>query len=507
MSDELIGGRYQVVDCLRTTVFCETYIARDTQLPGNPRCIVKKLQPQSNEKFILETARRLFDNEAKVLYKLGNHPQIPRLLAHLEVDEQFYLVQEFIEGKDLSQGEMMPGNCWNEAKVISFLREVLEILAFVHQRKVIHRDLKPSNLIRRVTDGKIVLIDFGAVKEITNITLTEGQGNLLTVAIGTPGYMPSEQQRGDPRLSSDIYALGMTVIQALTGFHPDQLPRDPQTGEICWRDRTRSHNTNAALANLIDQMVKNDFRERYSNVNEVLRDLENITQSKPSPSEPSSSQPKTLSKRLLLSLIASLVLGIVFLGPRIINVIRAINYYNQGNALLSDQEYEEAIAAFDQATKIKPNFALAWTNRGYALGQLKKHLEKFSSCAQATYFEPDLAIAWNCRGLARYELKQYEDALEEYNRAISVDKNFLHPWFNKGQVLIKMGRHDEAIQATQKVLQLEQDYFLAWTQMCKAKYELQQYQDAKAYCDESLRIKPDYKPTSDLLNQVNSKLQ
>ena len=505
MSDELIGGRYQVVNCLRTTVFCETYIARDTQLPGNPCCIVKKLQPQSSEKFILETARRLFDNEAKVLYKLGNHPQIPRLLAHLEVDEQFYLVQEFIEGKDLSQGEMMPGNQWNEAKVISFLREVLEILVFVHQSKVIHRDLKPSNLIRRVTDGKIVLIDFGAVKEITNITLTEGQGNLLTVAIGTPGYMPSEQQRGDPRLSSDIYALGMTVIQALTGFHPDQLPRDPQTGEICWRDRARGHNP--ALATLIDKMVKNDFRERYTNVNEVIRDLQNLNQPRPSPPRQSNSQPKTLPKRLLLSIIVSLVLGLVFLGPRIFNVIRAINYYNQGNTLLDQKKYEEALAAFDQASKIKPDFALAWTNRGYALGQLKKHLEKFSSCAQATYFEPDLAIAWNCRGLARYELKQYEEALKEYDMAISVDENFLHPWFNKGQVLIKMGRYEEAIQATQKVLQLEQDYFLAWTQMCKAKYELKQYQDAKAYCDESLRIKPDYQPTIKLLKQVNGKLQ
>ena len=89
MSDELIGGRYRVIDCLRTTGFCKTYVAEDTHLPGDPhpRCVVKKLQPQSNEDFVLETARRLFDNEAKVLYKLNNHQQIPRLLAHLEMDK------------------------------------------------------------------------------------------------------------------------------------------------------------------------------------------------------------------------------------------------------------------------------------------------------------------------------------------------------------------------------------------------------------------------------------
>jgi len=130
----------------------------------------------------------------------------------------------------------VPGKVWQEAKVKRLLIDVLKILSFVHQNNVIHRDIKPSNLIRRDRDGKIFLIDFGAVKEITNMTLSEGQGNVLTIAIGTPGYMASEQQRGDPRFNSDIYALGMTAVQAITGSHPDQLPRDRDTGEIKWRD-------------------------------------------------------------------------------------------------------------------------------------------------------------------------------------------------------------------------------------------------------------------------------
>ena len=90
MSD-LIGGRYQVTKILRETGFCDTFLAKDTQLPGHPFCVVKQLHPKSNEEFVLDTARRLFDNEAKFLYRLGNHPQIPRLLAHLEVDDQFYM--------------------------------------------------------------------------------------------------------------------------------------------------------------------------------------------------------------------------------------------------------------------------------------------------------------------------------------------------------------------------------------------------------------------------------
>ena len=509
MSDELIGGRYQVIDCLRKTGFCETYVARDIQLPSNPRCVVKKLQPQSNEKFILETARRLFDNEARVLYRLGNHPQIPRLLAHLEGENHFYLVQEFIEGQDLAQGEIVAGNRWSGKQVIAFLREVLEILAFVHQHNVIHRDIKPSNLIRRVSDGKIVLIDFGAVKEISNMTVTGGQGNLPTVAIGTPGYMAAEQQRGDPRFNSDIYALGMTVIQAMTSSHPDQLPRNQQTGEICWRDRARHCST--GLADIIDKMVRNDFRERYQNINQVLVDLQRLNK-KPNYRLNRKNQRAAkplFSRRLLWFTIVSLLSGLVLLSPRIINVIRAINYYNSGNQFLHEHKYQEAIDAFDRAVRIQPDFALAWTNRGYALGQLKQYVDKFSSCAQATYHEPEFAEAWNCRGLARYNLKQYEEALKEYNVAISVaadDQESSRAWFNKGQVLIKMGKYEEAIEATQTVLQLRPDYFLAWTQKCKALYELKQYQDAKTNCEISLKIKPDYQPTIKLLEQAKSKL-
>ncbi|MEL6440134.1 MAG: serine/threonine-protein kinase [Cyanobacteria bacterium J06621_8] len=515
MSDELIGGRYRVIESLRTTGFGQTYVAEDTHLPGDPppRCVVKKLQPQSNEEFVLETARRLFDNEAKVLYKLSDHRQIPRLLAHLEVDEEFYLVQEYIEGKDLSQAEIVPGVRWQESKVKRLLIDVLKILSFVHQNNVIHRDIKPSNLIRRDSDSKIFLIDFGAVKEITNMTLTEGQGNVLTVAIGTPGYMASEQQRGDPRFNSDIYALGVTAIQALTGYHPDQLPRDRDTGEIRWHDK--APDCSEELAYVLDKMVRNDFLQRYMNANEALEDLRNPkkedTKKSDSPEPVVVSQaptPKSSgSKRLLLFVVLPLSLGLIFLAPKIWEAARALKHYNEGNSLIEAEDYNEAIKAFDQAIVSRGDFAQAWTNRGFALGKLGKHVEKFSSCENATKVAPDFPEAWNCRGLARFDLKQYEKALEDYNRAIAVNDQFYRGWFNKGQVLLKLGQPREAINATRKVLSIKPDYFLAWTQMCRALYELEQYQDAKAHCVESLEWNRDYTPTSTLLKQVEEKLK
>ena len=514
MSDELIGGRYRIIGCLRTTGFCKTYIAEDIHLPGNPPplCVVKKLQPQSSEDFVLKTAKKMFDNEAKILYKLNGHTQIPRLLAHFKGDEEFYLVQEYIEGKDLSDSEIVPGKRWSESKVREFLLEVLKILAFVHQNNVIHRDIKPSNLIRRAWDGKIFLIDFGAVKEITNITLTQGGGNVLTVAIGTPGYMASEQKMGSPRLNSDIYALGITAIQALTGIHPDELPRDRDTMEINWHDFAPDCSDD--LAFVLDKMVRNDFLQRYRNVREVSEDLLHPYRSdevnkKGNFTAIDNRRPgiKIFSfKRLLLFAVLPLSIGLLFLTPRIWKSLQALKYYNQGNSLIEAEKYEEAISAFDVALSYRDDFAQAWSNKGFAQGKLNKHIEKFSSCQRATEVAPDFAEAWNCKGLARFDSEQYEQALEEYNKAIAVDPEFYRGWFNKGQVLLKLGRPREAEYATRRVLEIKPDYYLAWTQLCQALYELEQYQDAKAHCEESLNINKEYSPTLTLLEKVNQKL-
>lgn len=149
-----LGGRYKVLKHLGSGGYSQTYLAEDQHLPGHPLCVVKQLQPQAQDAFNLETARRLFTKEAQVLYQLGNHERIPRLFAHLEEHQEFYLVQEFIAGADLSQ-EFADGTPWAEEQVVAFLKEILQILAFVHQQGVIHRDIKPRNIMRDRNTGRL----------------------------------------------------------------------------------------------------------------------------------------------------------------------------------------------------------------------------------------------------------------------------------------------------------------------------------------------------------------
>lgn len=270
MLGKLLDGRYKIVQVLSAGGFGETYIAEDMRRIGNPRCVVKRLQPVSNDPNHLQIARRLFYSEAETLEKLGDHNQIPRPLAYFEEDAEFYLVQDFIEGHPLST-EILSGEPWTESQVIELLQDVLGILDFVHSYGVIHRDIKPDNLIRRLKDGKLVLIDFGAVKQLRSPMVTNPEQMSATVAIGTPGYMPAEQGQGKPRPNSDIYALGIIAIQALTGLYPTELPEDPNTGEIRWQHYAEISDR---LAAIINKMVRYDYRiDRYQSAGEVIQAL------------------------------------------------------------------------------------------------------------------------------------------------------------------------------------------------------------------------------------------
>ncbi|MBD2530321.1 protein kinase [Nostoc flagelliforme FACHB-838] len=282
----VLRSRYKIIQPLGSGGFGKTYLAEDLDIPTNPKpkCVVKHLKPQNQDEALLKVAKSLFNREAEILYRLDKiHNQVPKLFAHFEENGEFYLVQEFIDGHDLSK-EIIAGQPWDEAQVKKLLRDVLEILAVIHQQNIIHRDIKPQNIMRH-QDGKIVLIDFGAVKEIKCLDTNTQSQVTSSILIGTNGYMPNEQANGKPKLCSDVYAVGMLGIQALTGMAPRDLPEDPVTGEIIWRDQA---NVSDRFAEVLATMVRSHFSQRYQTAAEALQAL---TQSPPPP-PPSSPSPK-----------------------------------------------------------------------------------------------------------------------------------------------------------------------------------------------------------------------
>lgn len=266
----LVGGRYETIRELgRGGGSGRTYLAEDTYRRGRPKCVVKKIQPLSKVPAVLQKARELFQAETEVLYQLKDCDQVPKLFDHLEQGNEFFLVQELVDGHDLRQAFTL-GDRWDEKALVSLLQEILEILAIAHQHKVIHRDIKPQNLIRRWLDKKLVLIDFSGVKAIRSLTINADGEATIAHPIGTAGYMPREQADGNAQACSDIYAVGMMAIQALTGYMPSQLPHHPDTQEVEWHDLAQ---VSTDLAAILDRMVCFDPLKRYQSVAEILEAL------------------------------------------------------------------------------------------------------------------------------------------------------------------------------------------------------------------------------------------
>lgn len=462
VSGQTLSQRYYILRQLGQGGFGKTFLAQDFHVPGHPQCVVKQLKPQGNEPQILVEARRLFATEAKILYQLGTHAQIPSLLAYFEENQEFYLVQEYIEGHVLAQEITAPDYGRTEKKVIELLQEILEILEFIHQQNVIHRDVNPYNLIRRKIDGKLVLIDFGAVKQLTTQVIRGGK-TVVTIAIGTPGYFPSEQSHGHPKFSSDIYAVGIIGLQALTGYAAEKLPIHIETGEISWHHLTH---VSPEFREILDKMLRYDYRERYPSAKEALQAIKNLNNTHLKLPQNSvtnatiqlqNSQPKSSIIKVLIS---TAIIGVAAASFLSINYWLTLNnatkMLNKGNTLYQLQRYEEALQAYETSLDTNPNNPNAWQGKGDTLQALKR----------------------------------YQDALEAYDEAIQIDPNSWQTWMRRAEILEKLGRDTEAINSYEKVLNLSDDSWQAWQHLGELQIKLKQYSDAIISLDKSLKLNP-----------------
>jgi serine/threonine protein kinase len=266
-SKQLFRDRYEVLRILGKGGFGITFLARNAVIPGNPLCVIKQLCLKVSTRKSWERACQRFQQEAKTLGQLGSHSQIPMLLDYFEANGEFYLVQEYVRGSTLAR-EVRRSGTKNEAAIKQFLRELLPVLQYVHKHRVIHRDIKPHNLLRCDDDGRLVLIDFGAVKEkLTDATESSSHKTATTNFVGTIGFAPPEQFSLRPVYGSDIYAVGMTCLYMLTGKAPLEFEHDRNTGEIAWQ---KDVEISGSFAQVLTKMVKISLEERFQTTDDVM---------------------------------------------------------------------------------------------------------------------------------------------------------------------------------------------------------------------------------------------
>lgn len=471
MSLQILGSRYSIIQHLGGGGFGQTFLAHDLHLPGHPCCVVKRLQPRNTDGISLDSAWRLFNSEAEALYALGNHDQIPRLLAHFEESGQFYLAQEFVQGELLSE-EIRLGTQLTEKQTVEIIEDILSTLRIVHEHGVIHRDIKPSNLIRRQRDRKIVLIDFGAVKQISGQLTTPDVPYSMTVAIGSLGYMPNEQLAGHPCLSSDVYAVGILALQALTGLDPKRIPKDPSTSELMWRELA---SIRPELADVLDKMVRYDYRQRYADASEALAALQQATSQTHTTFIPQ----VNLTSQALEAHVA---------------------WLERADELFEQNRFHDAARCYEKVVKVQPNATTAWLKLGMALDNTEQSALAVNAYQVVTQRQPEDYLAWLKLGQVRERLGQYEAALAAYDEVLKLQPKNYWVWADRGQILEKVERIEDALSAYDRAIELKPDFQLAQInrkrllvalQRVDELYTLQHYDDAIAACDQALKENPE----------------
>jgi serine/threonine-protein kinase len=286
----ILIGRYLPLKLLGQGGFGAAFLARDRYTPAMRQCVVKQFLPSGNlSPAQLTIAQQLFEREAEVLEQLGNaHPLIPDLFAFFELtiataqagkpDKFFYLVQEYIDGQTMEEAVIQKGTLSSD-EVMAMLKEILEVLTFVHENGSIHRDIKPSNIMRH-QNGRFYLLDFGAVKQATKGTATGKSTGIYSL-----GFAPPEQMSGgEVYPSSDLYALAVTCLMLLTGKQPNELF---DSYSNTWKWRSEVPGVNRQLADAIDRMLLPTPSQRFQTAADVLTAL------KPSSSKGAARSPAT----------------------------------------------------------------------------------------------------------------------------------------------------------------------------------------------------------------------
>ncbi|MCZ8223533.1 MAG: GUN4 domain-containing protein [Microcystis sp. LE19-84.1B] len=267
-SQLLLRERYRALKLIGQGGFGKTFQAIDEDKPSKPYCVIKQFFPSAQGTGTLQKAAELFKEEAIRLDSLGRYPQIPELYAYFTAnDGRQYLVQEYIEGQNLEQ-ELKEEGVFNEAKIKHLLSEILPILEFIHSKQVIHRDIKPENIIRRKSDNKLILVDFGAAKFVSPLNRS-----MTGTIIGSAEYIAPEQGNGKAVNASDLYSLGVTCLYLLTGISPFDL-FDGGEHQWVWRQWLVNNPVSSELGNILDKLIEFGTKKRYQYASEVLQALQ-----------------------------------------------------------------------------------------------------------------------------------------------------------------------------------------------------------------------------------------
>jgi serine/threonine protein kinase/Tfp pilus assembly protein PilF len=470
----IVGKRYQILKYLGGDRGIKSYIVSLLEAETQTLYYLKILEPQSNEASALYLAADQITSELANFAKIETNSQIPEILEYFTDEKYLYLIQEYVRGESL-RDIIARQFILSESEAIELLLDTAQVLSLIHKQHIIHGNIQPNSLIERHGDRKIAIVDFGSIQEIINL-----------LPDSDTGYIPPEQIAGRATYASDIYALGMTVIHLLTGTPPQNLEKNPRTGEIVWHRKAR---ISQDFAKILDRTICLDRRKRYQSTAKLIKDLKKIRQR---------AKFKSWYKYFLLVPVVSgaIAFGLAHWAQRV-----AILEFYKADLKLEAKQYKQAIEYYDNGLKRLPktkgqvrNFEQVWLKKAGALNRLKLYDESLKTCDNALkYYQSDRL--WNCKALALDNLKEFEKAIEAYNRAIQLAPDFLWVWNNRGEAYAKLGNTQAALADFKKAISLDKSKsFVPWNNIGKLYYQQQNYEQSIEAYQQALAVNPNYLP-------------
>lgn len=520
----LLRNRYKVIKLLGKGGFGRTFLAHDTD-NLNERCVVKQLTFQSTNAWMKQKAIQLFEGEAQQLQQLGTHPQIPALLGYFEDEGCLYLIQQYIEGKNLKQLLEHQGPFTGE-QIEQILLNLLPVLQYIHERGVIHRDIKPDNIMHIPGTGKYVLIDFGVAKPIPD-PAKELSGTVL----GSPGFAPFEQMRlGIATPSGDLFGLGASCFYLLSQTSPSTLATELG---YSWLESWYSYVSqplSPLLRQVLSQLLQKEASNRYQSAEAALKALSRTVptpgasatattlpkastlplpvqvqnsleaslpptkvvessvdrRSKPfifylAPQSNTTALQKDSSPRMSRKVVGSALFTLTLLGgigyvvaqglqsavsPKAITVAEVNRqvqvHLQQGDQKFAQGDYQRALREYAAAIQKDPENAEAHFNSGITKRRLNDRKGAIAHYTTAIRLKPTSVDAYNNRGLVRSELGDKLAAIADFTEAIRLNPQHVQAYNNRGTIYSEVGKKQAAIADYSQAVQIDAQYYEAY---------------------------------------------
>lgn len=510
----LIDGRFRLIRPIRpldddsiSEVFEVIDVMGNRIHPPGTHKIMKVLKTQKKEYV------ELMDREANILRSF-NHPGIP----FVYIDDYFTITPfgfkiqlhclaiEKIEGVNLQEWLEEHGTL-SQSIAVDWLIQIVEILSAVHAKQYFHRDIKPSNIMLK-PDGKIALIDFGAVRDVTETYLAKISGENInsgllerdTTLVRTIGYSPPEQIRGRALPQSDFYALGRTMIHLMTGQHPRTLPEEPNTGLLIWQDLAPQ--IEKPLKDYIDELNALLPAKRPHNAQAILKYLQNRLPQQLKWHRRFHSVPFRFGAVVVTAL---LLVALIQVGR--IGLSR--HYFRMAGESEGEDNLEAAQENYERAIQLDPSDHAAYNNLAVVCQLLKKYPCAIENFNKALEIDPDNEVTFYNIASIHDDAQNYKEARRFYEKSIQVSQGkFIPSISNLARLNILEGNYQKAAQDINKVLgqadnpQTKASLLknLGWSQ-----FKMKQYNQAMLNLEQSTEIEPNEASTYCLLAQTRNK--